>query len=148
MRAAPANFTFDELRCAVEYAHERGVRVYLACNTLPRNAEIDALPAFLTAWAECGVDAFIITDLGVLELARRYAPQVELHVSTQAGIVNYAAANAFYALGAKRIVTAREMSLAEIGELRRARRGSLQLNALCMAQCAFRFPAGACSPIT
>ena len=75
MRAAPANFTFDELRCAVEYAHERGVRVYLACNTLPRNAEIDALPAFLTAWAECGVDAFIITDLGVLELARRYAPQ-------------------------------------------------------------------------
>lgn len=118
MRAAPANFTFDELRCAVEYAHERGVRVYLACNTLPRNAEIDALPAFLTAWAECGVDAFIITDLGVLELARRYAPQVELHVSTQAGIVNYAAANAFYALGAKRIVTAREMSLAEIGELR------------------------------
>lgn len=74
MRAAPANFTFDELRCAVEYAHERGVRVYLACNTLPRNAEIDALPAFLTAWAECGVDAFIITDLGVLELARRYAP--------------------------------------------------------------------------
>ena len=98
----------------MEYAHERGVRVYLACNTLPRNAEIDALPAFLTAWAECGVDAFIITDLGVLELARRYAPQVELHVSTQAGIVNYAAANAFYALGAKRIVTAREMSLAEM----------------------------------
>ena len=143
MRAAPANFTFDELRCAVEYAHERGVRVYLACNTLPRNAEIDALPAFLTAWAECGVDAFIITDLGVLELARRYAPQVELHVSTQAGIVNYAAANAFYALGAKRICRLRRS--ASCG---RARRGSLQLNALCMAQCAFRFPAGACSPIT
>lgn len=75
-------------------------------------------------------------------------PQVELHVSTQAGIVNYAAANAFYALGAKRIVTAREMSLAEIGELRARTPGSLQLNALCMAQCAFRFPAGACSPIT
>ena len=127
MRAAPANFTFDELRCAVEYAHERGVRVYLACNTLPRNAEIDALPAFLTAWAECGVDAFIITDLGVLELARRYAPQVELHVSTQAGIVNYAAANAFYALGAKRIVTAREMSLAEIGELRARTPGELAI---------------------
>lgn len=127
MRAAPANFTFDELRCAVEYAHERGVQVYLACNTLPRNAEIDALPAFLTAWAECGVDAFIITDLGVLELARRYAPQVELHVSTQAGIVNYAAANAFYALGAKRIVTAREMSLAEIGELRARTPGELAI---------------------
>lgn len=111
----------------MEYAHERGVRVYLACNTLPRNAEIDALPAFLTAWAECGVDAFIITDLGVLELARRYAPQVELHVSTQAGIVNYAAANAFYALGAKRIVTAREMSLAEIGELRARTPGELAI---------------------
>lgn len=117
MRAAPANFTFEELRHAVSYAHERNVRVYLTCNTLPRNDEIDALPAFLTAWADCGVDAFIITDLGVLELARRYAPEVEIHISTQAGIVNYAAANAFYAFGANRIVTAREMSLAEIGEL-------------------------------
>lgn len=118
MRAAPANFTFDALRSAVRYAHERGVRVYLACNTLPRNGEIDELPAFFTAWADCGVDAFIITDLGVLELARRYAPEVEIHVSTQAGIVNYAAANAFHALGAKRIVTAREMTLQEISELR------------------------------
>lgn len=118
MRAAPANFTFDELRHAVDYAHERGVRVYLTCNILPRNGEIDALPAYLTAWADCGVDAFIITDLGVLELARRYAPGVEIHISTQAGVVNYAAANAFHALGAKRIVTAREMSLAEIAELR------------------------------
>lgn len=118
MRAAPANFTFDELRRAVEYAHARGVRVYLACNTLPRNAEVDALPAYLTAWAECGVDAFIVTDLGVMELVRRYAPEVEMHVSTQAGVVNYAAANAFYALGAKRVVTAREMSLSEISGLR------------------------------
>lgn len=127
MRAAPANFTFDELRSAVAYAHERGVRVYLTCNTLPRNAEIDELPAFLTAWADCGVDAFIITDLGVMELARRYTPQVEIHVSTQAGVVNFAAAHAFYALGAKRIVTAREMSLSEIGELRARTPGDLEI---------------------
>lgn len=127
MRAAPANFTFDELRSAVAYAHERGVRVYLTCNTLPRNAEIDELPAFLTAWADCGVDAFIITDLGVMELARRYTPQVEIHVSTQAGVVNFAAAHAFYALGANRIVTAREMSLSEIGELRARTPGDLEI---------------------
>lgn len=127
MRAAPANFTFDELRSAVAYAHARGVRVYLTCNTLPRNAEIDELPVFLTAWADCGVDAFIITDLGVMELARRYTPQVEIHVSTQAGIVNFAAAHAFYALGAKRIVTAREMSLSEIGELRARTPGDLEI---------------------
>ena len=127
MRAAPANFTFDELRSAVAYAHERGVRVYLTCNTLPRNAEIDELPAFLAAWADCNVDAFIIADLGVMELAKQYAPQIEIHISTQAGIVNFAAANAFYALGAKRIVTAREMSLSEIGELRARTPGDLEI---------------------
>ncbi len=118
MRAAPANFTLDGLREAVAYAHKNGVRVYLTCNTLPRNAEVEALPSFLTSWASCGVDAFIVTDLGVLELAKRCAPEVELHVSTQAGVVNYAAANALHALGANRIVTARELSLAEIQGLR------------------------------
>ncbi len=127
MRAAPANFTLDGLREAVAYAHKNGVRVYLTCNTLPRNAEIEALPSFLTDCASCGVDAFIVTDLGVLELAKRCAPEVELHVSTQAGVVNYAAANALYALGAKRVVTARELSLAEIRGLRDHTPGELEI---------------------
>lgn len=119
MRTAPENFAGEKLKTACEYCHSRGVRVYLTVNTLPRNDELGLLPKFLEYAAECGVDAFIISDLGVMEYAKRYAPQVEIHISTQAGIVNYAAANAFYELGAKRIVTARELSLKEIIEIRK-----------------------------
>ena len=118
MRSAPANFTPEELREAVSLAHAQGVRVYLTCNTIPRSDELERLPAFLAHAQEVGVDAFILTDLGVLELAREYAPKVELHISTQAGVANYAAANALHRLGASRVVLARELSLAEIAVLR------------------------------
>ena len=111
MRTAPSNFTREELQTAVALAHARGVRVYVTCNTVPRNKEIDLLPDYLAFLQAAGVDALIVTDLGVIDLAKRYAPKVELHVSTQAGITNYAAANAFYQLGAKRVVLARECSL-------------------------------------
>ena len=94
------------------------MKLYLTCNVLPRNNELDELPAFLENAHNCGVDGLIISDLGVLEYAKKYAPGIEIHISTQAGIVNYAAANAFCALGAKRIVTARELSMNEIRELR------------------------------
>ncbi len=118
MRAAPGNFTREELVRAVELCHGHGVRVYVTCNTLPRNAELDAMPGFLEHCASAGVDAFIISDLGVLALARRYALQVERHVSTQTGIVNYAAAQACWELGAKRVVLAREVPLEEIRDIR------------------------------
>lgn len=118
MRAGPANFTDEELHEAVRYAHERGVRVYLTCNVLPRNDELDELPAFLINAKEAGVDAFIISDLGVLDYAKKYAPEVEIHISTQSGIVNYAAANSFYRMGAKRVVTARELKMSEIRSMR------------------------------
>lgn len=118
MRTAAASFGGDELRNACDYAHSKGVKVYLTCNTVPRNNELAELPSFIEYAAESGVDAFIITDIGVLKLAKKYAPDVDIHISTQAGITNYAAANAFYELGANRIVTARELSLAEIAELR------------------------------
>ena len=123
MRSAPANFTPEELREAVSLAHAQGVRVYLTCNTIPRSDELERLPAFLAHAQEVGVDAFILTDLGVLELAREYAPKVELHISTQAGVANYAAANALHRLGASRVVLARELSLAEIAVLRWAMGG-------------------------
>lgn len=119
MRTAPQNFGEEELKIACDYCHERDVKVYQTVNTLPRNPELPLLPAFLEKAQESGVDAFIVSDLGVMEYAKKYAPKVELHVSTQAGIVNYASANAFYRLGAKRIVTARELSLSEIAEIRR-----------------------------
>ncbi len=119
MRTAAASFGGDNLKKACDYAHSKGVRVYLTCNTVPRNNELSFLPGFLKYAAESGVDAFIITDIGVMGMAKKYAPDVEIHISTQAGITNYAAANAFYELGAKRIVTARELSLQEIIELRK-----------------------------
>ncbi len=114
MRTAAASFGGDNLKKACDYAHSKGVKVYLTCNTVPRNNELDRLPSFFEYAAQSGVDAFIITDIGVMGMAKKYAPDVEIHISTQAGITNYAAANAFWQMGAKRIVTARELSLDEI----------------------------------
>ena len=114
MRTAAASFGGEELKKACYYAHSKNVKVYLTCNTVPRNGELPLLPSFLEFAADCGVDAFIVTDIGVLNLAKKHAPDIEIHISTQAGITNYAAANAFYEMGAKRIVTARELSLDEI----------------------------------
>ena len=129
MRSSPQNFTMDQLRGAVSYAHSKGVKIYLTCNTLPRNREIPNLPRFLEEAAGCGVDAFIITDLGVLEMAKKAAPGVEIHISTQAGIVNYAAACSFYGLGAKRVVLARELSRREIREIREKTPEGLEIEA-------------------
>ncbi len=118
MRAAPANFGKEELCEAVSYAHAHGVKVYLTCNVLPRSNELSELPDFLENAVKAKVDALIISDMGVLEYAKKYAPGIEIHISTQTGIVNYAAANAFYALGARRVVTARELSMDEIKLMR------------------------------
>ena len=129
MRTAPSNFTREELQTAIALAHVRGVRVYITCNTVPRNKEIDLLPDYLAFLQAAGVDALIVTDLGVIDLAKRYAPKVELHVSTQAGITNYAAANAFYQLGAKRVVLARETTMEEIAEIRAKTPKDLEIEA-------------------
>ncbi|MBR3818744.1 MAG: U32 family peptidase [Clostridia bacterium] len=127
MRTAAASFGGDNLKKACKYAHSKGVKVYLTCNTVPRNNELSMLPDFLKYAANCGVDAFIITDIGVMGFAKKYAPDVEIHISTQAGITNYAAANAFYEMGAKRIVTARELSLEEIIEIRKNTPSDLEI---------------------
>lgn len=118
MRTAPQNFSPEKLKKAVERCHQKGVKVYLTCNTLPRNSELALLPEFLENAVQCGIDALIITDLGVMQAARKYAPGVDIHISTQAGVTNYLSARALYEMGAKRIVTAREISLSEIAEIR------------------------------
>lgn len=119
MRAASANFGPEDLKRAVDYCHAHGVRLYLTCNTLPRNEEIDRLPEFLLVSRDAGVDALIVADVGILSLARELVPEVDIHISTQAGVVNYLTANALHRLGAKRVVLARELSLEEIREIRR-----------------------------
>ncbi|MCC8073533.1 MAG: U32 family peptidase, partial [Clostridiales bacterium] len=127
MRTNPSNFAPDELKEAVSLAHSLGKKVYLTCNTLPRNNELDSLPDFLKYAEDIGTDAFIIADIGVMELAKKYAPNVEIHMSTQVGIVNYQTANSLYNLGAKRIVTARELSLDEIKTIRDKNPPDLQI---------------------
>ena len=118
MRSAPANFTPEQLAEGVIYAHARGRKVYLTMNTLPTNEEADRLPEAIKSAAEAGVDAFIVADLGVLDACKHFAPDIDVHMSTQTGITNWAAARAAYNMGAKRVVLAREMTLQDIATLR------------------------------
>ena len=118
MRASPDNFNFDELKKAVEIAHQKNIKVYLTCNTLPRNNEIPQFGEFILNTQECGIDAVIVADLGIMTLVKKFTPNMEIHMSTQTGIVNYATANQLYNMGAKRVVLARELSLEEISEIR------------------------------
>lgn len=118
MRSAPKNFDKSDLKKACELAHSMGKKVHLTCNILPHNRELSALPDYLTYAQECEVDAFIIADLGIFEAAKKYAPNVARHISTQAGVTNYAAANVLYNMGASRVVLAREIPLDEIAEMR------------------------------
>ena len=118
MRASPMNFDFEQLVKAVEAAHEKSVKVYLTCNTLPRNNELPFFEQFVKEAVDAKVDALIVADIGLLMLIKRYAPDMEIHISTQTGIVNYATARELYNLGAKRIVLARELCLDEIAEIR------------------------------
>lgn len=118
MRTASKNFSLEELKEACDIAHKAGKKIYLTCNTLPRNEDISTMPDFLMGAQDAGVDAFIIADLGVFEMAKKYAPDVERHISTQGGIINYESANAWYNMGASRVVLAREMTLCEIAQMR------------------------------
>ena len=118
MRSFAGNFDDDELPRAVAYAHAHGVRVHATVNTMPRGDELPALPAHLRLLNDSGVDALILADLGVFRMAQREAPNCELHVSTQVSIANAACAAAWHELGAKRVVSARELSLKEIKEIR------------------------------
>ena len=129
MRAAAVNFADDELREAVCLAHGMGRRIYVTCNTLPIEDELKQLPEYLSFLQDAGVDALIIADLGVLELAKRYAPRVARHVSTQLGVINSATANALYELGADTVVLARETRLEDIRKIRANTAPELRLEA-------------------
>ena len=118
MRSFAGNFTPEELPKAVEYAHSHGVKVHVTVNTMPRNDEICHLPAYLEQLQDAGVDALIVADLGAFTLAGKYAPRCERHISTQQSIANYECASAWYDLGAKRVVLARELNLEEIRTIR------------------------------
>ena len=129
MRAAPENFTPEQLAQGAAACHARGKKLYLTLNTLPTNQELERLPAAIRDAQAAGVDAFIVADLGVLAMVKQYAPETEIHLSTQAGVTNWAAAKAAWELGAKRVVLARELSLPEIAVIREKAPPQLELEA-------------------
>lgn len=136
MRARATNFLLEELPRAVALAHAAGVRVYVTCNILMSREDIAQLPAYYEALEAAGVDAAIVGDLGAASLLPQYAPHVALHVSTQASVANAAAARVWHGLGAKRVVCAREMSLAEITQMRADVPSDLEIEAFVHgAQC-------------
>jgi putative protease len=138
LRAETAAFSFDDIAEAAAAVHRAGKRLYVTVNALAYNDEIDLLPDYANRLKDCGVDAVIVSDLGVLMTIRRACPALELHVSTQASCMNYAAAKTWYDLGARRIVLAREMTIDEIRKLKKRIPDDLQLEAfvhgaMCMA---------------
>lgn len=127
MRTASANFNNEDLKAGIDYAHKFGKKVHITCNTIPHNDEMKRLPEFLETINSLGADAIIAGDLGTINLVKKYAPKCELHISVQSGIVNSNTANAFYDLGAKRVVLARELSLKEVEQIRKETPDDLEI---------------------
>lgn len=118
LRAFGGNFSREELKEAVEFAHNLGKKVYVTVNIFPHNIDVEALPDYLAYLNEIRVDALLVADLGVFTLAKQYAPDIELHISTQANNTNYVTVNAWKDMGATRVVMARELSLQELKTIR------------------------------
>lgn len=131
MRSFAGNFSDEELPRAVRFAHEHGVKVHATVNTMPRWDEAEQLPAHLEKLDAAGVDALILADLGAFTLAGKYAPRCQRHISTQQSVANHVCAQAWYDLGATRVVLAREVSLAEIAAIRQRVSPQLELEAFC-----------------
>ncbi|MGN1222951.1 MAG: U32 family peptidase [Christensenellales bacterium] len=118
LRAFSNNFTNDELKESVEFAHSINKKCYITVNILAHNIDFDGLEEYIKYLSEIKVDAVIVSDIGVMSVVKRVAPNMEIHVSTQANITNKYSAMEFVKLGAKRLILARELSLKEIKEIR------------------------------
>lgn len=129
LRVAAENFTPEELAEGVRFAHERGKKVYLTANIIPHNADIEQYEDFLKKYSKAGFDAVILSDLGMFQITREVAPELEIHISTQANNVNFKSAESWYKMGAKRVILAREMSFDEIAEIRNKTPKDLELEA-------------------
>ncbi|MGN0407314.1 MAG: U32 family peptidase [Bacteroides sp.] len=119
LRAKAKNFTLDEMKQGVEFAHAHDVKVYVTANILAHNDDLDGARQYFEELKEVGMDALIISDPGMFTIAKEILPDIDIHISTQANNTNYATFNFWYRMGAKRVVTARELSLAEILEIRK-----------------------------
>ena len=129
LRTAADNFTIEEMREGIEFAHARGGKVYLTANIIPHNKDIEAYRSYLKEVKDLGLDAVILSDLGMFAVTKEVAPELEIHISTQSNNVNYESATMWHKLGAKRVILAREMSLKEIAEIREKVPAELELEA-------------------
>lgn len=136
LRAFGGNFTNEELEAGVEFAHSLDKKVYVTVNIFPHNSDLEALPDYLLFLDRIKVDAVLVADLGIFMMARRLVPNLQLHISTQSNNTNWATVNAWDDLGAARVVLAREMSLAEIKEIREKSNVELEMfvhGAMCIS---------------
>ena len=118
LRAKAKNFTLEEIREGIDFAHSHGVKVYITANILAHNGDLPGVEAYFSELRELKPDALIISDPGVFAIARRVCPEIDIHISTQANNTNYGTYRFWWELGARRVVSARELSLAEIREIR------------------------------
>ncbi len=117
LRAAAKNFTLEDLKEGVDYAHERGVKVYITANIIPHNEDFQGLSEYLKAIYQIGIDAVIVSDPGTFTIVKETVPNMEIHISTQANNTNYRTVKFWGDLGASRVVLARELNFEEIKEI-------------------------------
>lgn len=129
MRAAAGNFEREEMKKAIDYAHSKNVKCYITANIIPTNSDIEKMPEYFEYLQEINADAIIVADVSTVSIAKKYAPNVPIHISTQTSILNYEAANFWYNQGAERIVLARELSLNDIKEIRQKIPKELEIEA-------------------
>lgn len=129
LRVAADNFSLDEIREGVAFAHERGKKVYLTANIIPHNKDIEEYKSYIQEVKDTGIDAVILSDLGMFAITRELAPDLDIHISTQSNNVNYESVKMWHSMGAKRVILAREMSLTEIREIREKTPPELELEA-------------------
>lgn len=129
LRAAAKNFTLEELAEGVQFAHERGVKIFVTANIIPHNDDLEELPDYLRELNRIGVDAVIVSDPGTFMIVKETVPDMEVHISTQANNTNYMTVNFWHRQGAKRVVMARELSFDEIKEIRKRTPKDLEIEA-------------------
>ncbi len=136
LRAFSDNFTAEEMKEGVEFAHSLGKKAYITVNIFPHNEDLAALPDYIRSIAALGADAIIVSDLGVFRIARQVAPSLAVHISTQANSTNWSTVQFWQELGATRVVLARELSLADIALIRQKAAIELEAfvhGAMCMS---------------
>lgn len=119
LRTFAGNFDMEELKWAVDYVHNAGKKIYITINIIPHDSDFDGLEDYIKDLDKLGVDAVIVADLGVMQVVKRVAPNLDIHISTQANVTNSETAKFYAQMGAKRIILARELSLEEIKNLRK-----------------------------